>query len=317
VYSSTEPSKEEFESQRPRLFALAYRLLGGRRRGRDAGGVPAVGQGGPAAHRLAAGLAGEGRHQPVHERVVLGQVRRQRYVGPWLPEPVLTGDGALGLLETVERRESASIALLMLLEHLTPAERGVFVLREAFGYSYREIAEVFRLSEANCRQINRRSGQSLRERRPRFAASPEQRQRLTERFLTAVGGGDLAELGRLLSDDVVAWADGGGRAPAARRPVRGADRVARYLVGTMRRTTGDVEILVAEVNGEPAVIGQIGGRVLGVMVLQITDGRISALRTVANPDKLNFLARQLSHRRPLLGSSLITARHWGDPGLPA
>jgi RNA polymerase sigma-70 factor (ECF subfamily) len=304
VVSVSSESAAEFESQRPRLFALAYRLLGSATDAEDVvqeaflrwdNADRAFIDSPPAwLTRVVTNLC--------LNVLTSARVRREQYVGPWLPEPVLTADGAIGPLETAERRESVSLALLVLLERLTPAERGVFVLREAFGYGYREIADVLELSEANCRQIHRRAGQRLGERQPRFTASPEQRRRITERFLSAASGRDLDELERLLSADVVAWADGGGQVSAARRPVHGRDRVARYVVGLLRWATADVEMVVTEVNYEPAVVGRIGESVVAVMVLEITDGHVSGLRTVANPDKLTFLARQLSHRAGLPGS---------------
>lgn len=230
------------------------------------------------------------------------RVRRERYVGAWLPEPVFTGDGLLDPPHSAERRESVSLAMLVLLERLTPVERGVFVLREAFGYSYREIAEVFALSEVNCRQIGRRAALRLGEQRTRFTPSPVQHRKITAQFLAASLAGDLTGLEQLLAAGVSVWTDSGGRVGAARRPIVGRERVARYLTGMRRWITEGVGFALTEVNGEPAVIGRVYDHVVGVMVVEITDGRVSALRNVVNPDKLVFLDRQVSHL-PGLSSS--------------
>jgi RNA polymerase sigma-70 factor (ECF subfamily) len=151
------------------------------------------------------------------DRLTSARAQRQRYVGTWLPEPVFTDGGVLGPLETVEQRESVSLGMLVLLERLTPPERAAFVLREAFGHSHREIAEILELDEAHVRQLYRRARTHVGAARKRFDATPEQRRKLLERFLAATLDGDVQELERLLANDVVAWADGGGKAPATRR----------------------------------------------------------------------------------------------------
>jgi RNA polymerase sigma-70 factor (ECF subfamily) len=238
-------------------------------------------------------------------RLTSARVRRERYVGPWLPEPVLTVDGALGPLDAVEQRDSVSLAFLVMLERLTPAERAVFVLREAFTYSHHDIAEIVELSEANSRQLYRRARQRIGDARPRFDADLPARSRLVERFLAAARDGDLAALERMLVDDVTSWADGGGQVGTARRPLVGRDRVIRYFVGGMRRFSADLDITVSEVNGVPAVLASAGGVVLGVLAPEFADGRIAAVRIIANPDKLRFLSGQvarLSHSGGLAGS---------------
>jgi RNA polymerase sigma-70 factor (ECF subfamily) len=238
-------------------------------------------------------------------RLTSARVRRERYVGSWLPEPVLTVDGALGPLDAVEQRDSVSLAFLVLLERLTPAERAVFVLREAFTYSHQDIAEIVELSEANSRQLYRRARQRVGDARPRFDADLPARSRLVERFLAAARDGDLAALERMLVDDVTSWADGGGQVGTARRLLVGRDRVIRYFVGGMRRFSADLDITVCEVNGVPAVLASAGGVVLGVLAPEFADGRIAAVRIIANPDKLRFLSGQvarLSHSGGLAGS---------------
>jgi RNA polymerase sigma-70 factor (ECF subfamily) len=230
------------------------------------------------------------------------RVRRERYVGTWLPEPVFTGDGSLDPSQTAERHESVSLALLVLLEQLSPIERGVYVLHEAFLYSYRDIAEVFDRSEANCRQILRRAVVRLSERRARFTPSSVLHRKITAQFLEAALAGDLPGLERLLAQEVTVWTDGAGRAGAARQPIVGRDRVARYLTGMRQLVDAGVGFLLTEVNGQPAVIGRAGDRVVAVMVVEIVREEVTALRNIVNPDKLAFLGRQLSHLAGLFSS---------------
>lgn len=224
-------------------------------------------------------------------RLTSARVRREEYVGPWLPEPVLTGDGALGPLESAEQRESVSMAVLVLLEQLTPVERAVYVLREAFAYRHREIAGLLDLSEANCRQLYRRAAGRVAAPRPRFEPDPAQWQSLVETFLAAARDGDLARLEDMLSADVRYVSDGGGVVGSARRPILGRDKVARFLVGALRKYAAGLPITFAEINGEPALV--VGGA--GVLLVEFENGLVVGMRIVVNPEKLEFLKRQLSH----------------------
>jgi RNA polymerase sigma-70 factor (ECF subfamily) len=226
-------------------------------------------------------------------RLTSARARRESYVGPWLPEPVLTADMALGPLDTAEQRDAVSMAFLLLLERLTPPERAVFVLREAFGYSHREIGAILDLTETNCQQLHHRARRHLAEDRPRFDPSSAERTRIARRFLAAARSGDLTGLQELLAADVVSWADGGGRTNAARKPVRGAERVARYLA-RLSRGLPDLEIVETEVNGQPGVLVIVGGELVLVIVLEITDGHVSTIRLVANPEKLAYVEGQLA-----------------------
>ncbi|MFB9877899.1 RNA polymerase sigma-70 factor [Planobispora siamensis] len=276
---------EEFEAHRPRMFGLAYRMLGSaveaedvvqdaylRWSGTEPGSVASPG----------AWLAKVVTNLCLN-RLTAARATRESYVGPWLPEPVPTD--ALGPLETAEQRDSVSMAFLVLLERLTPAERAVFVLREAFSYGYREIAEVLDLTEAGCRQLHRRARQRVGERR-RFDAPGEQRRRIVERFLKAAENGDLAGLERVLAADVVSWSDGGGRVSAALRPVTGRDRVVRYLVGLIVKYGAGTEARHAEVNGQDGIVLAKDGQVVMVSVVEIADGEVVGLRGVLNPGKL-------------------------------
>jgi RNA polymerase sigma-70 factor (TIGR02957 family) len=221
-------------------------------------------------------------------RLTSARATRERYVGPWLPEPVPTD--SLGPLETAEQRDSVSLALLTLLERLTPAERAVFVLREAFGYSHGEVAQVMELSEANCRQLYRRATQHLAEHRTRFQPSREQRERLAARFLAAAQDGDLRALEELLAEDVISWADGGGHQPMARRPVLGRDKVARYLAGAWRKVPGAVTFAFTEVNGQTGFVIAASGTVMAVVALEFDGERVADVRIIANPAKLSRFA---------------------------
>jgi RNA polymerase sigma-70 factor (ECF subfamily) len=218
------------------------------------------------------------------------RARRETYIGPWLPEPVLTGGDHA---QVVELHESVSMALLSLMERLTPAERAVFVLREAFGYEYGEIAEILDLSsEANARQILSRARRHLSD-VPRFEVDKESQQRLLSRFLEAAVGGDVDGLASVLAADVVSWSDGGGKVSAARRPIEGRDRVIRWLLGIIAKATAG-EVIVAEVNGQPGLVSVVDGEVQAVAGFDSVDGLITGVRLVLNPEKLVFAARQLS-----------------------
>jgi RNA polymerase sigma-70 factor (TIGR02957 family) len=295
----------EFEKHRRQLFGLAYRLLGSASEAEDAVQntylrLHAADR--SAIRSLPAWLTKALTNLCLNE-LTSARARRESYSGPWLPEPVDIRDGALGPLETVEQRDSVSIAMLALMEHLTPAERAAFVLREAFAYSHRDIAEILDTSEANARQLHRRARQRLDQAVPRFRPDPARWRALVERFLNAARGGDVTGLAEMLAENVSSTADGGGRVGAARRVVSGRDRVARYLAGAFGRPIADVRLdFGAEVNGEPVVLGFVGPALAGVLFFEITDDRVTALRVVANPDKLRFLGAQLSHPVGLPGS---------------
>ena len=297
---------QDFEAQRPRLFWLAYRLLGSASEAEDAvqdaylrlhGADPAV------IESLPAWLTKAVTNLCLN-RLTSARARREVYPGPWLPEPVLTDDRTLGPQETAEQRESVSIALLSLMERLNPTERATFVLREAFAYSHSEIAEILEMSEANARQLYRRAGQRLGEPRQRFRPDLAQWRRLVDRFFTAASAGDVAGLVEILTADVTSTADGGGKVAAARRPVSGRERTANYLARALSRNLPQLRLRldVAEVNGEPALLAFDGDTLSGVLCFEITGDRIAALRILANPDKLRFLAAQLSHPADLAGS---------------
>ncbi len=225
------------------------------------------------------------------------KARRESYVGPWLPEPILTDQEDPS--EDAATAESVSMAMLVVLETLSPLERAVFVLREAFGMPHAEIADVLGRNEEAVRQLARRAREHVRERRIRFDADQDEQRRVTERFLEATAGGDLETLVGVLSPGVTLIADGGGKALAPRRPIVGVHKVARFLlVATGEERTArflesvgggpapDLRIHLAPVNGGTGVVITAGGEPISALVLDVSGGLVQTIRLVANPEKL-------------------------------
>jgi RNA polymerase sigma-70 factor (ECF subfamily) len=285
-----------FQQYRPLLFAIAYRMLGSAAEAED------IVQ--DAYLRFQAASL-EGVESPkaylstIVTRLCLNQLtsaraRRETYLGPWLPEPILSAN--YPELADPETRfsdyESISIAFLTLLEKLTPAERAVFILHEVFDYEYKEIAHILGKSEAACRKLFSRAKGYLAENRPRFKASPEEHRRLLEQFMWAAGNGDLEGLTALLAEDVTFWADGGGKVRgAALQPVHGRAAVARFVLGVSSRfAPAGARLLVADVNGKPTLlICYEDGAPAIVISLEVGEGRIQSIWAIANPDKLGGL----------------------------
>lgn len=221
------------------------------------------------------------------DRLRSAQVRRETYVGPWLPEPILTE-----AVSTVDLSDTVSMAMLVVLETLSPLERAVFVLKEAFGFSYGEIADAVERSEAAVRQAAHRAREHVQARRPRFHADRTRQREVTERFFAAATGGDINTLMQLLAPDVTLWTDGGGKVRQAMRPVVGADKVATWFAAISTRPYQGVEIAdmsaeLVELNGGVGVVFAGAGRVIATLTLDLDDtGRIVAIHNVANPDKL-------------------------------
>lgn len=207
---------------------------------------------------------------------------------------MVTSDGTLGPLESAEQRDAVSMAMLVLLERLTPTERAVYVLREAFAYGHREIAEVLELTEANCRQLYRRAVQRVGEERSRFESTPERQEELVRSFLTAARDGDLGGLEKLLAADVVWSSDGGGKVSAARRPIEGRDKVFRFLAGATRTFLAGMHFTAVEINGSTALAAWEGDTLLTVVAFELRDGLIAHAWAMVNPDKLDFVRRQLA-----------------------
>ena len=280
-----ERAASEFEEMRPRLFGIAYRMLGSvgeaqdvvqdawlRWQTTDRSGIR-----NPAAFlatvttRLAVNVATSAR------------ARREMYVGPWLPEPVRTDDDpALG----AERAEALELGLLKLLERLTPRERAVYLLREAFDYSFADIAGVLETTEANVRQLASRARRHIQESRPTSVAK-EERSRLLHAFVSAAQTGDLMQLEQLLAEDVVFYADGGGIVSAARRPVVGRDNVVRFLAGVREKFTFDARYSVVPTNGEDAMLVTRDGAPYILGAISAGENGIDGVYFVLNPEKLD------------------------------
>jgi len=219
------------------------------------------------------------------------RVRREQYVGEWLPEPIVT-DPILDPQEHAELSDSLSMAFLVLLERLTPPERAVLLLRDVFGFGFDEVAQLIDKSEAACRQLAVRAREKVQEGKPRFETSVEKRWALAEKFFAAVEQGDTEGLADMLAEEVVLYGDGGGKAPARREPLRGVIETARFLAAFSPRADREGWVLtLVDVNGQPGALVQSGdGATVAVVSLDIAIGKVQAVRAVVNPDKLGHLA---------------------------
>ncbi|MEU2072737.1 RNA polymerase sigma factor SigJ [Streptomyces sp. NPDC013489] len=286
---------DRFEAARPRLEAIAYRLLGSSSEAEDAVQETYL--------RWQAADAGrievpEAWLTKVLTNLCLNQLtsaraRRETYVGRWLPEPLLTGDPMLGPADTAEQRESVSYAVLVLLERLSPNERAVYVLREAFAYAHREIAEILDISETSSQQIYHRAKKHVADGRARTEIDEAAARRIVEEFLTAATSGRTEPLIRLLTEDAFSVGDGGGKVPARAKAFEGALAVATFMRGLFKPSKakrnlvgGTAEIYAATANGGPAIVAVVDGRVIGITCLEVGPEGIVALRNQVNPDKL-------------------------------
>jgi RNA polymerase sigma-70 factor, ECF subfamily len=286
--------EESFETYRSYLFSIAYRMLGSAMDAEDMiqetyiryqSAQPET------IHSLKAYLT------TILTRLCMDQLdlarrKRELYVGPWLPEPILTtitsdAADAADPEKRVETEESISLAFLVLLEQLQPFERAVFLMREVFEYSFAEIAAMLGKSEAACRRSFSRAKPHLRAHRPRFPASRQTQQQLLDGYAQAVETGEMKTLMNLLSEDVVLWTDSGGKVrTAALRPITGRDAVARFSVGTRRFRPQGYHAERAEVNGQPAMLLRSGDQVFAVLTIEVEAEHIRAIRIIANPEKL-------------------------------
>ncbi len=281
----------QFEVYRPLMFAIAYRMLGSAADAEDVvqdaylryQAVPPETIISPKAFlstivtRLSL------------TRLQSAHVQRETYIGPWLPEPVLTEhDSRSSPTDQISLHDSLSMAFLVLLEELTPLERAVFLLREVFDYDYAEIAEMVGKEETACRQLLSRAKKHIAAHRPRFTPNREEHRRLLDRVLQAVRTGELDGLMQLLADDVTLWADGGGKARgAALHPLHGRELVARFVLASTHFVTGDYGIEIADINGEPAVILRVAGQARVVLFITVSRGQLQEIRAIGNPDKLS------------------------------
>ncbi|NIH82483.1 RNA polymerase sigma-70 factor [Amycolatopsis viridis] len=303
---------ELFERARARLAAIAYRLLGSATDAEDA--VQDTFLRWQSADREHIGTPEAWLTKVLTNiclnRLTSARARRETYVGQWLPEPVLAGDPLLGPSATVEQRESVSIAMLTLMERLSARERVVYVLREAFGYSHGEIAEVLDLTESNCQQIYRRARQHLAEGRRRVAVDASAARKIVAEFLAAALSGRTDSLVKMLADDAISVGDGGGVVFSLPRPVTGALRVARFLRTLFQPSAAKWEMIggrpvlyAAVANGAPALVMTVGDRVAAVVTLDVTTDGVAAVHAQANPGKLDRATRQWAsadHGDPLV-----------------
>lgn len=286
---------DRFEASRPRLEAIAYRLLGSAGEAEDAVQETFLRWQATDVDRIE---VPEAWLTKVLTNLCLNQLtsartRRETYVGQWLPEPLLAGDPMLGPADTAEQRESVSYAVLTLMERLSPSERAVYVLREAFDYPHREIAEILDITEAASQQIFHRAKKHVADGKARAATDEAATRRIVEEFLAAATTGRIEPLVRLLTEDAIAIGDGGGKIPARAKAFQGAVAVAKFLRGLFKPAEvkramvgGTPEVYISTSNGDPAVVAVVDGRVVGVMCLEVTAGGIAAVRSQVNPDKL-------------------------------
>lgn len=211
--------------------------------------------------------------------------RKETYVGPWLPEPIVELEAPAADAQA-EAAESVSLAMMVVLESLTPVERAAYLLRRVFDYSYAEIAAMLEKSEANCRQLVSRAEEHVRQRRPRYDATRAEAERITGAFVAACTSGDLNELVELLASDAVIYSDGGGKVSAALAPIVGADRVSRFFMGIIRKTPELGRLQAITVNGLPGLMATVGEKVAIVLTFEIVNGRIVKCFIIRNPEKL-------------------------------
>jgi RNA polymerase sigma-70 factor (ECF subfamily) len=293
-----------FQAERPRLFSIAYRMLGSAIEAEDVlqDAWLKFNNADTSDLRSPQAFAATIITRLCLDRLKSARSKREEYVGPWLPEPLLTDGGATPDV-LAERAESVTLAFLVLLESLSAEERAVFLLKEAFEYEHAEIADMLGTTAANSRQLLHRAKAKVRPVEGHATAhAPAAHRELATRFAEAFQSGDASRLTQLLAAGVTFVSDGGGKVAAARRPLAGRDEVLKFLVGLHRsaQATGlaaQITGHIAEVNQEPALVVRIGGQLDGVFVLSIADGAVAGIRVVRNPDKLVFLDRQLTSRR--------------------
>jgi RNA polymerase sigma-70 factor, ECF subfamily len=285
------PPDAVFEEHRPMLSRLAYRMLGSLP---DADDIVQDAYLRWSMEDRAAVRSPRAYLSSIVTRLCIDrrqsiEERKKNYIGPWLPDPVVESGGS-DPARRLETAESVSMALLLILESLSPVERAAYLLKRVFDYDYDEIAQILGKSEVNCRQLVSRAEERIHQRRPRFDARPEEAERLTSAFLEACNTGDMKGLLGILAPDAVLYSDGGGKVLAALAPITGADRIARFLLGTIKKAPASFDVHIVGVNGQPGLVITIGGQVIQVMTFDVVDGRIATCFVVRNPEKLARVA---------------------------
>jgi RNA polymerase sigma-70 factor (ECF subfamily) len=284
---------DSFEEYRPLLFSIAYRMLGS---AVDAEDIVQDAYIRYQTHSVEEIRSPRAFLTTMVTRLCINflqsaRVQREQYLGPWLPEPIRTDADTMSLIpnKRVEIHETVSMAFLVVLEQLTPAERAVFLLREVFDYSYREIGDILEKDEAACRQLFSRARKHITDNKPRFNASEEKHRELLDKFMSVVMSGDLEPLMNMLVDDAVMWTDGGGQATAAIYPIYGRKNVARFVLGSTRLLKKDYQIEISQINDEPAVLIYQEGVISLLIFVGANDAKIESIRVIANPDKLQHI----------------------------
>ncbi len=284
---------ESFQNYRPLLFSIAYRMLGSAMEAEDMVQETWL--------RYEATQPGSIRDlkaflTTIVTRLCLNQldaarVKREAYVGPWLPEPLLTAEApGPSPLDQAVQDESISVAFLVLLESLTPVERAVFILRHVFDYEYAEIADIVGKDQVACRQLFSRAQKHIADHRSRFKTTPEQHRRVLEQFHRTIMAGEIDGLEKMLADDVTLWADGGGKAKgAATQPLHGRDAVVRFLVASRRLRTEEARFETSIVNGEWSLVLRVHEQALLVVFVELEGEHIREIRMIGNPDKLQWI----------------------------
>jgi RNA polymerase sigma-70 factor (ECF subfamily) len=294
---------EVFQQLRPELFGLAYRMLAVAADAEDI------------VHEAYLRWRAQPRDDVRSARAFLitvvtrlcidalgsARARRETYVGPWLPEPLLVDE--LGPAGASELSDSLSLAFMVVLEELSGLERAAFLLHDVFGYDYRELSTALNRDQAACRQLVARARNHVAARGRRFEADRDQAHELTKQFLAACAGGDLNALLAVLAEDVVVWTDGGGKAKAAPKPVIGAAKAARFLIAIARATPEGTDVIEANLNGQPGLVGLYGGSAVSAVVLDIAEGLVNGVMVMANPDKLRAVNAALAERRQAKNSA--------------
>ena len=304
----TESDVDIFEASRPRLEAIAYRMLGSAADAEDMVSETFL--------RWQSARSDGGDHIITPEawltkvltnlclnQLASARARRETYVGHWLPEPLLAGDPMLGPAEAAEQRASVSYAVMVLLERLTPEQRAVYVLAEAFGYPHRDIAQILDITESASQQHLHRARERVESGRVRTQVDQQEAERITAEFIDAATSGRTEPLVALLTAEVAAAGDGGGKVPAVAKPFHGAARVASFIRGLFKPGKAKRDLVgatltveAAVVDGDPAIVAYSDQGVFGVMVMQVSSGEISSLHSQVNPDKLKRFSRQWSRR---------------------
>lgn len=280
-----------FEQQRPRLLSIAYGMLGSVMEAEDIVQDTYI--------RWSTIDHGqiespEAFLTTITSRLAIDYLRsarkrREEYVGPWLPEPIV-GDFDRDPADLVAEAESLSMSALVALERLNPVERVVLLLRDTFDLDYAQIADIVDKSPANCRQIARRARERAGDPTRPATSSSEAEVEIIQRYFEAIAAGDVDGLAEIFAEDVILWADGGGKARAARHPLHGDVRVAKYLIGVAPQMPAETEVRVVRVNGAPGIVGELNGQTIGVILFEIEEGVVVSVRSVLNPDKLQHLS---------------------------